>query len=78
MLQLIPKNLGTRDRVIRLSIAVGLALLAIWLQSWILVLITLFVLFEGLYGWCVVFQLLGKNSCPVPQEKSQQQMTPQS
>lgn len=58
------KNIGPQDRFLRFVIAVGLLLLAIYLGSWIVFAISLFVFYEALAGWCVVYQILGKNSCP--------------
>lgn len=43
----------------------GLLALAYWKMSWILLIIGLFVLFESFMSWCVVYQILGKNSCPI-------------
>jgi hypothetical protein len=63
------KNIGTADRVIRLIIALILLGLAYWKASWILLLIGLFVLFEALVGWCVVYHFLGKSSCVVKKKR---------
>jgi len=65
MKKFIKPNLGARDRAIRSLITVALALLAIWLNSWLIGLIALFVLFETMMSWCVIYQLLGKNTCPL-------------
>lgn len=59
----IKPNLGARDRLIRSFITVGLAMLAIWLNSWLIALITLLALFESMTSWCIIYQILGKNSC---------------
>lgn len=58
------RNIGTADRLVRLSIAILLFLLAYFLKSWIALLLGLFTLFEAAYGWCVMYQILGKSSCP--------------
>lgn len=58
------RNMGTADRLIRFILAIFLFLLAYWKSSWILFAIGLFVLFESAYGWCLMYQILGKNSCP--------------
>lgn len=63
------KNIGTRDRWIRFSIAVLLLIYACWQMSWIALVASLFVFFESLMSWCVVYQLLGKSSCPVKRKK---------
>lgn len=57
------KNIGTPDRLLRLAIAMILLLLAYWKWSWILLIAGLFVLFEAISSWCVLYQILGKNSC---------------
>ncbi len=57
------KNIGTWDRVIRLLIGAGLLLLAIS-TTWNLILIFFsgLVLFEGIFSWCGVYALLGRNT----------------
>lgn len=59
------KNIGIRDRLIRLLIAVILFSLAYWWGSWIIFIGGCFTVYEALAGWCIVYQLLGKNSCPL-------------
>jgi len=59
------KNIGKRDRLIRLAIALGLLLYAYWQWSWVALIFSLFVFFEAGMSWCIVYQLLGKNSCPI-------------
>lgn len=60
------KNIGIRDRIIRLTIAVSLLLLAIT-TSWnpILLFISGFAFFEAIFSWCGFYAALGKNSCPI-------------
>ncbi|MGB7977765.1 MAG: DUF2892 domain-containing protein [Chlamydiales bacterium] len=58
------KNIGPMDRLIRLGVAIALFVLAYLNVSWILLLIGAFVLFEALFSWCFLYQILGKNSCP--------------
>jgi general stress protein CsbA len=65
-------NIGTPDRLIRL--ALGIVLLAagtyvtyranVWLGA-IVVLIGAISVLEAAYGWCALYALLGKNTCPV-------------
>ena len=38
---------------------------AYWSGSWIALAAAIFTGFEALFSWCVVYQLLGKNSCPI-------------
>ena len=59
------KNIGTADRIVRLSIACLLFAFAWWQGSWIALAFALFTLYEALASWCILYQLLGKNSCPI-------------
>jgi hypothetical protein len=58
------KNIGLTDRVLRGMIAVLLLALAWTTGSWIVFFISLFVFFETFASWCVLYQILGKSSCP--------------
>ncbi len=58
------KNIGTPGRLLRLAMALALLTLAYFRSSWILAAAGVFVLYESLAGWCVVYHFLGKNSCP--------------
>lgn len=58
------KNIGTPDRILRLTIGILLLLLAWWKSSWIALGFALFAFYEALVGWCILYQLLGKNTCP--------------
>ncbi|MFI0434841.1 MAG: DUF2892 domain-containing protein [Parachlamydiaceae bacterium] len=60
------KNINTAERLLRLILAVILFLYAIWQQSWMILIVSLFVFFEVMMSWCVLYQLLGKNHCPLP------------
>ncbi len=59
------KNIGTPGRIIRFAIALILLFLAYQRESWILLGFGLFTLYEALASWCVVYALLGINSCPI-------------
>jgi hypothetical protein len=59
------KNIGTADRLIRLAIAILLFAYAWWQWSWIALVAALFTLYEALASWCILYQILGKNSCPI-------------
>lgn len=65
MKNFIKKNINTSGRIFRLAIGILLLICALATMSWILLAAALFVLFEALMSWCVVYQILGKNSCPV-------------
>ena len=60
------RNIGKNDRLIRLVIGVGLLLWAIT-TTWspILIFFSGFALFEAVFSWCALNQLMGKNSCSV-------------
>ncbi|OPY25758.1 MAG: hypothetical protein A4E28_02982 [Methanocella sp. PtaU1.Bin125] len=65
-------NIGARDRMIRFGI--GIVFLAagiyvtyrvnLWAGALIAIIGALSVL-EAVYGWCAIYALLGKNTCPV-------------
>ena len=63
------KNIGTTDRWVRFALAVLLLFYAYWQMSWIALAGSLFVFFESLVSWCLLYQILGKNSCPVKRKK---------
>lgn len=64
------KNIGTTDRIVRLIL--GMLLISsvfivsggIWLKI-ALGVFGLFVIAEAVSGWCVLYKLLGRNTCPV-------------
>lgn len=62
------KNIGTIDRLLRLTLSLVLFGFAWWLNSWVLVLVGLFTLYEAIASWCILYQLLGKNTCPIRKE----------
>ncbi len=59
------KNLGKVDRLIRLTIALLLLAFAWWQSSWIALIFGLFTLVEACFSWCLFYQLIGKNTCPL-------------
>lgn len=59
------KNIGTLDRLLRLAMAILILLYSWWQSSWIALGISIFVFYEALAGWCILYQILGKNSCPI-------------
>ncbi|MBX7066982.1 MAG: DUF2892 domain-containing protein [Parachlamydiales bacterium] len=58
------KNIGTIGRVIRLIISIILLVFAYLKGSWLLLFFGIFTLFEAAFSWCIVYQLLGRSSCP--------------
>lgn len=63
------KNIGLWDRLFRLSIGIVLLAFAWWQSSWIAFGIALFTFYEALAGWCIVYQIIGKNTCPIDRKK---------
>ena len=64
------KNIGTFDRIIRLGLGVILIAVAlVWVSIlWIkvvVILLALFCFYEALASWCLFYQLIGRNTCPV-------------
>ncbi|KAF3361859.1 Uncharacterized protein PHSC3_001626 [Chlamydiales bacterium STE3] len=62
---MLTKNLSRNGRILRLAIASILLTYAIWQSSWIALIFALFTLFETFMSWCVLYQILGINECPV-------------
>jgi hypothetical protein len=66
------KNLGTRDRIYRLEFAVffgiGAFLAGAGALRIVLGLASLACVYEALASWCIVYALLGKNTCPTSQK----------
>jgi hypothetical protein len=58
------KNIDYQGRLLRLAIGIALLAFAYWQSSWIAFILALFTFFEAFMSWCIVYQLLGKNSCP--------------
>lgn len=63
-------NIGFNDRLLRLLAGVALLAFAWWQSSWIALLVALFIFYEVLAGWCAFYQLIGKNTCPLPEAKN--------
>lgn len=63
------KNIGTPDRMLRPAMAVVVGAGILFTDSRILqaslALGSLFILYEAVVGWCALYALLGKNTCPV-------------
>lgn len=64
-LRLLRPNLNTRGKVLRLIGAILLLVWALWAKSWLLFVISAFTFLEFFAGWCILYQLLGINSCPI-------------
>ncbi len=61
-------NMGTTDRIIRLILAVLLLVYAYNQASWLAFACSLFTFYEAGASWCVLYQLIGKNTCPLPKK----------
>lgn len=68
------QNLGFPDRLIRLGLGILLvaaSLAVAWRSNpWLGVIplvLGAFAIYEAAIGWCAVYALLGKNTCPVAQ-----------
>lgn len=57
-------NLDNSGRILRLVLAILMLMYGIGYGSWLAILVGAFVFFEAARGWCVIYQLLGKDSCP--------------
>ncbi len=58
-------NMGTTDRIIRLILAVLILIYAYWQSSWLAFGCSVFTFYEAGASWCVLYQFLGKNTCPL-------------
>jgi hypothetical protein len=61
----IEKNINFTGRLLRLLVGMALLLYALWNMSGIALLLSLFVFFEYVMSWCVIYQILGKKSCDI-------------
>lgn len=63
------KNLDLKGRLLRLAIGLALLAYAWWASSWIALAAALFAFYEAAKSWCVLYQLLGINHCPIDTTK---------
>jgi hypothetical protein len=61
----VKKNIGKKDRLLRLAIAILLLVYAIWQRSYIAFAAFLFTMYEVLASWCVLYHFIGKNTCNI-------------
>lgn len=59
------KNIDSNGRLIRFAIASVLLILALWFHSWVLLAFSIFTFIEAAFSWCVFYQIMGWNSCPI-------------
>lgn len=58
-------NLDRQGKILRLIIALVLLAYAYWQNSFIALAFALFTFFESWMSWCILYQLLGINRCPI-------------
>jgi hypothetical protein len=66
---MLKKNINTPGRLLRLLIAILLLVYAVWQDSWVALIFSLFTFFEVLMSWCIIYQLFGINHCPIDKDK---------
>jgi hypothetical protein len=59
------RNIGMKDRVVRLLLALFLLFIGVWLWIPAMMLIAGFVFYEAVSSWCVLYAAMGKNTCPI-------------
>ncbi len=64
------KNIGTADRILRFIMGLILVGLIIFVVNTLVVkvilgIIAAFCFFQALMSWCALYQLMGKNTCPM-------------
>lgn len=64
------KNIGTFDRLLRLGLGIVFLGLAYWFSSWILLAVAIFCIYQAAASWCVLYQILGKNTCSIETPKA--------
>lgn len=67
------KNIGTFDRIVRLLFAVFIGIYMILGNHTmpvmiVLGIVVLFCIYQAITGWCLWYQIIGKNTCPVGDE----------
>ena len=63
------KNINLKGRLLRALFAVLLLIYAYFEGSWIALGAALFVFFESFMSWCILYQLIGRNECPLDKSK---------
>jgi ABC-type protease/lipase transport system fused ATPase/permease subunit len=66
------KNIGTYDRLARLILGLGAlavgAFIILNVNAWAGIIVAaagLFLIYEAIAGWCILYRILGINTCPV-------------
>lgn len=58
-------NIGTKDKIIRISLALLLLFAGLYFDSFILLFFSGFAIFEAIFSWCGFYAAVGKNTCPI-------------
>lgn len=66
---MLQKNLDRKGRLFRLAIALLLFIYAVWQGSWLALGFSIFTAIEAAASWCVFYQLMGWNSCPLNKKR---------
>lgn len=66
---MLKKNIDLTGRIIRASIGLVLLIYGVWNMSWLAIAGALFTFFEAYMSWCIVYQFLGINRCPLQKKK---------
>lgn len=64
-MRFISKNMGKKDRLMRLFVGIIFLIASVYLSSYIFLLIALFCFFQAMFSWCLYHALTGKNTCPL-------------
>jgi hypothetical protein len=66
------KNIGRNDRLARLILGLCAIVVAIFLAikvnmiaGVVVALLGLFTIYEVLSGWCIIYKIMGINTCPI-------------
>lgn len=63
------KNIGTKDRIARLILGIILIITAFSIDNMsakiLLSLVAIVAILQAIIGWCGLYAILGKNTCPI-------------
>jgi hypothetical protein len=66
------KNIGRNDRLTRLILGLCAIVVAIFLAikvnmiaGIVVAIIGVFTIYEALAGWCIIYKIMGINTCPI-------------
>jgi hypothetical protein len=65
------QNIGNFDRYLRIFIGLVLLAVGIYFKSGFIIIFAFFSFYEAFAGWCIFYQLIGRNTCPVKTNKPQ-------